>query len=70
MISDVQKFFLEIQEKDENLSVGIAAINTLLMVLEQTECKCHNISNNNHLTLLKFVSSFHSAGAPLDPQKR
>jgi hypothetical protein len=37
--ADLQKFFFEIMEKDQNLSIGIAAINTLLMVLEKTECK-------------------------------
>lgn len=36
-ISDAQKCFLEILEKDSNLSVGVAAIKTLLLMLKNTK---------------------------------
>lgn len=35
----VEKHFLGLLEKDKKLSAGIAAIKTLLMVLEKTNCK-------------------------------
>lgn len=36
---DVEKYFSDLLNKDHNLSAGIAAIKTLLMVLEKTKCK-------------------------------
>lgn len=40
-LSDVETYFLDLLQKDDSLSSGIAAIKTLLMVLEKTECKWH-----------------------------
>lgn len=40
--SEVEKFFLNLVEDDKNLSNGIAAIKTLLMVLKKTDCKFQN----------------------------
>lgn len=37
--ADVEKYFLDILDKDDSLSSGIAAIKTLLMVLEKTKCE-------------------------------
>ncbi|XP_055615885.1 translation initiation factor eIF-2B subunit alpha isoform X2 [Toxorhynchites rutilus septentrionalis] len=37
LMEDVEKYFLDILEKDDSLSSGIAAIKTLLMVLEKTK---------------------------------
>jgi hypothetical protein len=36
---EIERFFLNIVEEDKNLSHGIAAIKTLLVVLEKTNCK-------------------------------
>jgi translation initiation factor eIF-2B subunit alpha len=38
----IEKYFLKIIEDDKNMSNGIAAIKTLLLVLEKTNCKFHN----------------------------
>lgn len=35
----IEKYFLKIIDEDKNMSNGIAAIKTLLMVLEKTNCK-------------------------------
>jgi hypothetical protein len=34
----IEKYFLKIVEDDKNMSNGIAAIKTLLVVLEKTNC--------------------------------
>lgn len=36
---DVEKYFSHLLSEDKGLSAGIAAIKTLLMVLEKTKCK-------------------------------
>lgn len=36
---EIERFFLNIVDNDKNLSNGIAAIKTLLLVLEKTNCK-------------------------------
>jgi len=36
--SDVVKYFLQLLEEDKDLSSGIAAIRTLLMILEKKQC--------------------------------
>lgn len=38
-ILDVEKYFSRTLNEDKNLSAGIAAIKTLLMVLEKSKCK-------------------------------
>lgn len=35
---DVEKYFSQLLSEDKSLSAGIAAIKTLLMVLEKTKC--------------------------------
>lgn len=35
----IEKYFLKIIEDDKNMSNGIAAIKTLLAVLEKTNCE-------------------------------
>lgn len=37
-ITDVVKYFLQLLEDDKDLSSGIAAIKTLLMILEKKQC--------------------------------
>lgn len=37
--TDVEKYFSQLLNKDKSLSAGIAAIKTLLMVLEKSKCK-------------------------------
>lgn len=39
MLSDVEKYFSKLLDEDENLSAGIAAIRTLLEVLQKSKCK-------------------------------
>lgn len=46
---DVEKYFSKLLNDDKNLSAGIAAIKTLLMVLEKTNCK-----SSTHKTKFKF----------------
>lgn len=38
-VSSVEKYFTEIMAADTNMSAAIAAIKTLLRVLEDTNCK-------------------------------
>lgn len=38
-ITDVVKYFLQLLDDDKDLSSGIAAIKTLLMILEKKQCK-------------------------------
>lgn len=38
-IADVRNYFLKLLEQDRDLSSGIAAIKTLLMILEKKQCK-------------------------------
>lgn len=37
--TDVVKYFLKLLDDDKDLSSGIAAIKTLLMILEKKQCK-------------------------------
>lgn len=37
--ADVVKYFLKLLDDDKDLSSGIAAIKTLLMILEKKQCK-------------------------------
>lgn len=37
--TDVANYFIRILQEDDSLSSGIAAIKTLLWVLQETECK-------------------------------
>lgn len=39
----IEKYFLKIIDEDKNMSNGIAAIKTLLTVLEKTNCEFHKI---------------------------
>ena len=48
----IEKHFLKIIDEDKNMSNGIAAIKTLLAVLEKTNCEFH------HFSLLFLVSLF------------
>lgn len=41
----IEKYFLKIIDEDKNMSNGIAAIKTLLVVLEKTNCKFHHIKD-------------------------
>lgn len=41
--SAIEKYFLKIVDEDKNMSHGIAAIKTLLTVLEKTNCEFHHI---------------------------
>lgn len=36
---EIERYFLNIVNEDKNLSNGIAAIKTLLLVLEKTKCE-------------------------------
>jgi hypothetical protein len=38
----IEKHFTKIIDEDKNMSNGIAAIKTLLLVLEKTNCKFHS----------------------------
>lgn len=58
-------------EKDDNMSPGIAAIKTLLMVLEKTKCKLRNFRPKADLlvttsTKLLALCSRYGAGVSLD----
>lgn len=44
-VNNVEKFFSGLLNKDKSLSAGIAAIKTLLMVLENTKCEYCNKPN-------------------------
>ena len=44
----IEKYFLKIIDEDKNMSIGIAAIKTLLMVLEKTNCE------KNFITTKRF----------------
>jgi hypothetical protein len=37
--AQIEKYFVNIVDTDKNMSYGIAAIKTLLMVLEKTTCE-------------------------------
>lgn len=50
----IEKYFLNIVEKDKNMSYGIGAIKTLLMVLEKTTCKFNFLSEFS-----KIIKIFH-----------
>lgn len=39
----IEKYFVKIVDEDKNLSHGIAAIKTLLTVLEKTNCEFREI---------------------------
>lgn len=39
---EIERYFKNIVDADKNLSNGIAAIKTLLLVLEKTKCKKKN----------------------------
>lgn len=39
--NEILSHFIELVESDKNMSNGIAAIKTLLTVLEKTNCKFH-----------------------------
>lgn len=41
-VVNVEKYFLKLLHDDQSLSAGLAAIKTLLMVLEQTKCMYKN----------------------------
>lgn len=41
--TDIEKYFLQIIDDDNNMSNGIAAIKTLLLVLERTNCEFHHL---------------------------
>lgn len=40
-VTDVERYFMDLLENDKNLSAGIAAIKTLLVLVEKTNCKWH-----------------------------
>lgn len=40
--AQIEATFLEIVDNDSDMSYGIAAIKTLLSVLEKTNCEFHN----------------------------
>lgn len=42
----IEKHFLKIIDEDKNMSNGIAAIKTLLVVLEKTNCEFHHFQFN------------------------
>lgn len=46
----VEKHFLGLLNDDKQLSAGIAAIKTLLMVLEKTNCRLYKTGNEQQLT--------------------
>lgn len=39
LIADVVKYFLNLLDEDKDMSSGIAAIKTLLMILEKKQCE-------------------------------
>lgn len=47
----IETYFLKISDEDKNMSNGIAAIKTLLMVLEKTNCEVSPYS--------RFFRNFH-----------
>lgn len=51
---EIEEYFLRIIDDDKSMSNGIAAIKTLLLVLEKTNCKFHN----RRLFLLISFSTF------------
>lgn len=51
---NIERHFLDIVHSDQNLSNGIAAIKTLLFVLEKTKCKKNNTPPKISQCLLKF----------------
>lgn len=55
----IEKYFLKIIDEDKNMSNGIAAIKTLLMVLEKTNCEVspHSTFFHNFHDLVPF--SYH-----------
>lgn len=44
----IEKYFLKIIDEDKNQSNGIAAIKTLLTVLEKTNCEFHHFQHFFH----------------------
>lgn len=38
--TSVERYFCDLMSSDANLSAAIAAMKTLLMVLEETNCTC------------------------------
>lgn len=51
----IEKYFLKIIDEDKNMSNGIAAIKTLLTVLEKTNCKFILGSQDFHHKQIIFV---------------
>lgn len=44
--TSVERFFCNLMSSDANLSAAIAAMRTLLMVLEETNCEWINATRN------------------------
>lgn len=59
------KYFLNIVDNDKDISKGIAAIKTLLLVLEKSNCKIQYIDPNLPIINTLFMSlsfSLHDTG--------
>uniref|UniRef100_A0A8D8JD74 Translation initiation factor eIF2B subunit alpha n=3 Tax=Culex pipiens TaxID=7175 RepID=A0A8D8JD74_CULPI len=59
---DVETYFLDLLQKDDSLSSGIAAIKTLLMVLEKTE---FDTVQELHSTIQAAVQSMRNTDKPM-----
>lgn len=61
-VTSIEKYFTEIMAKETNLSAAIAAIKTLLMVLEETNCNSGTtyniIFNLNHVSNSIFSCNY------------
>jgi hypothetical protein len=57
---EIERYFLNIVNEDKNLSNGIAAIKTLLLVLEKTKCNQNYSHPHNHL-IFKIIFSQHNS---------
>lgn len=49
---NVEKYFSDLLSKDQSLSAGVAAIKTLLMVLEKTKCKSYFLADFSNFTII------------------
>lgn len=53
----IEKYFLKIIDEDKNMSNGIAAIKTLLVVLEKTNCEFHHVDDVfRHFNFFNFLA--------------
>lgn len=51
---EILKYFCNIVQNDEDISVGVAAIRTLMEVIKHYKCRCNVLQNSNFMTELFY----------------